>query len=318
MRRLRAYAPASIGNVAAGFDILGAALAPLEPPAPADSSGGGLWGDVVELAEGPPGLRVEGPYAHRLPPEPEENLVLRAFGLFRAALGREVVLPAVTLHKRLPVKSGLGSSSASAVAALVAFNAWEGEPLGRAALLELAGRTEELAAGAPHLDNVAPSLLGGLRLVTDDGAPRALPFPDGLLFAVVHPDLELATAAARAVLPRQVPLADAVCFAQNLAGFVHALDRGDLGLLRRCLRDPLAEPFRAGLVPGFREAQRAALAAGALGCSLSGAGPATFAVAEAELAAGVASGMQEAFAAAGATSTARLCRLDLQGARILP
>jgi homoserine kinase len=309
MRTVRAYAPASIGNVAAGFDVLGAALAPLD---------GSLWGDIVELSEGAPGLQVEGPYAHRLPSDPAENLVLRAFSLFRERLGRDLALPATILAKQLPVKSGLGSSSASVVAALVAINAWEGEPLDRPALLELAGRAEALVAGSPHLDNVAPCLLGGIRMVTDDGSPRQLPFPEGLVFAVVHPDFELSTAAARAVLPRQVPLAEAVGFGRNLAGFVHALDSGDLALLRRCLRDPLAEPFRADLVPGFRAAQAAALAAGALGCSLSGAGPATFAVAERERGQEVASALQEAFAAAGLTSTVRLCGLDPVGARLLP
>lgn len=311
-RRVRAFAPAGIGNFAAGFDVLGAAAAPDD---------GSLWGDIVEVAESDETrLLCDGPYAGQLPPEPDDNLVLRTRALFEEALG--VIggaLPPLqlTLTKGLPVCSGLGSSAASVAATAKALNAWCGDPLSPEELLELAGRAEGLASGAVHLDNVAPCLLGGLLLIPPSGPPRTLPFPRGLRIVVASPALSLATREARRVLPREVPLALAVEHAQNLASFVHALHMGDLRLLRATLRDLLAEPWRAGLVPGFRAAQREALAAGALGSSLSGAGPAVFAVAEENAAAAVAAALAGGFQSEGVDSTVRICQIDSRGARIL-
>ena len=312
MRTVRAFAPAGIGNFAAGFDVLGAAVKPAD---------GSLWGDVVVIAEVPPGgapsFTCAGPYAGRLPADPADNLVLRAAGFFAEAVGAPLPPLAITLVKGLPVKSGLGSSAASAVAAAVALNAWCGAPLDAAGLLRVAGRAESLAAGALHLDNVAPLVFGGLLLVAPDGAPRRLPFPADLAVVVASPALELATAEARRALPREVPLPLAVEHAQNLAAFVHALHTGDRPLLKATLRDLLAEPWRAPLVRGFREAQQRALAAGALGASLSGAGPAVFAVAEAGDAPAVAAALAAGFRAAGVAAAARLCRIDERGARLL-
>lgn len=309
MTPVRAYAPASIGNVAAGFDVLGAALAPED---------GTPWGDCVQAVPAESdSFSCVGPHAGRLPANPAENLVLRARELLEQAVGARLPPMRITLEKRLPLASGLGSSGASIVAALVACNAAAGSPLPKADLLPLAGRAEAFAAGAAHLDNVAPSLLGGLRLLTAAGVAEAVPFPGDLRFVVVHPALELSTAVARSVLPREVPLALAVGHAQNLASLVHALHTDDRALLSASLRDLLAEPHRAGLVRGFREAQRAALDARALGCSLSGAGPSLFAVAAAGDAAAVSAAMTRAFAGIGLASDARVCRLDAEGARLL-
>lgn len=297
---MRAYAAAGVGNFAAGFDVLGASLAPVD---------GSLWGDVVEIvAADSPRFTVAGPYADRLPSDPTDNLVVRTRDLF----GEIVPLPplALTLHKGLPVCSGLGSSAASVAATVAALNAWCGEPLDREALLDVAGRAEGLASGSVHLDNVAPALLGGLLLITSSGLPRELPFPADLRIVVASPALSLATREARRVLPREVPLSLAVAHAENLAGFIHALHTDDRALLRATLRDLLAEPWRADLVPGFREAQAGALGAGALGCSLSGSGPAVFAVCGEEDAPAVAAALK-------GFGIVRICRLDVRGARIL-
>lgn len=314
---LRIYAPASIGNVAAGFDLLGAALAPLD---------GSLLGDILRIEPAAEdGFRLEGPFASRLPGDPRSNLVCCAWELFKArARAQGLALPGawtLTLEKRLPVSSGLGSSASSVVAALRALQAVCGSPFDGMELLEMAGLAEGSRSGAAHLDNVAPSLLGGLRLVVPgrDGHPsaRELPWPRDLVFAVVHPECELATAQSRALLPPAVALGAAVEFAGNLAAFVHALHTGDRGLLARCLRDPLAEPHRAPSIPGFAAAKAGALAAGALGCSLSGSGPSVFAVTEESRAGAVAAAMAAGFLEAGLASQTWLCGLDTRGARIL-
>lgn len=308
---VRVYAPASVGNVAAGFDVLGAALAPLD---------GALWGDVVEVAAAPDGkdsFEAHGPHAARLPAEARDNLVLHARRLFAESAGG---LPpvAIRLDKQLPLASGLGSSSSSVVATLVALNTWRGRPLSDEELLALAGAAESVYSGAAHLDNVAPALYGGLQMVTAIGESRRLPFPDDLYFAVVHPDLELPTSVARAALPKEIPLLTGVEYGQNLASLVHALHTGDRTLIRQSLRDPLVEPHRAHLVKGFKRISRAAWEAGAWGCSFSGAGPALFAIAEGvDHAEAVLHAVCGAFAAEGFKSGGRVCRLDPQGARVV-
>jgi len=314
---LRAYAPASIGNFAAGFDLMGAALAPLD---------GSPWGDVVEAEiAGETSLVVSGPHAASMPQDPWQNLVLCTYLLAQRALwekGIDVPPVAFRLEKNLPRMSGLGSSASSVVATLIACQALLGEPFSLPELFRLAGSAEALVSGSPHLDNVVPALAGGLQLLVPgtDGSPeaRGLPWPDDLVLIVVSPALELSTEHSRKVLPSTFTLAETLAFAQNLAGFVRALESRDRGLLRRCLRDVLAEPHRAPLVPGFRAAQAAALRAGALGCTLSGAGPAIFAAAESpDGGRGVADALQTGLREAGVASEARLCGLDLQGARVL-
>jgi len=339
MKRVRAYGPASIGNLAAGFDVLGAAVAP---------AGGELWGDVVEICalpevggpaenEGPeaaPGVTLvcDGPFAHQLPDDPADNLAVKACAAVarlarlvrverasRVQLRWDRPLPrlGVRLTKGLPVGSGLGSSSATVVAVVRALDALLGRPLDEAGLLEAAGEAEAHAAGALHLDNVAAALLGGMRLVDPGGRARSLPFPDDLRFVLAVPALTLTTRAARAALPAMVPLDLAVAHAQNLAALVHALHTADRELLRACLRDLLAEPHRAALVPGFRAVQAAGLAAGAWGCSFSGAGPAVFAVAEAGAVPAVGEALRRAWADAGIACEIKPCVLDRRGARVL-
>jgi homoserine kinase len=335
-KRVRAYGPAGIGNLAAGFDVLGAAVAP---------AGGEPWGDLVEIsamgeigeiaeigkigeppsqapgAAGPaPGVTLvcDGPFAHQLPADPAENVAVKAcVAVARALRGRPLPRLALHLTKGLPVGSGLGSSSATVVAAVRALDALLGRPLDDAALLAAAGEAEAHASGALHLDNVAAALLGGLRLVDPGGGARLLPFPDDLRFVLAVPALTLTTRAARAALPPAVPLGLAVAHAQNLAALVHALHAADRALLRACLRDLLAEPHRAALVPGFHAVQAAGLAAGAWGCSLSGAGPAVFAVAEAGAAAPVGEALRRAWAGAGVACEIKVCVLDRRGARVL-
>lgn len=265
---IAAFAPATVSNVAAGFDVLGFALD--EP------------GDIVtaRLSEHP-GVSIAAIHGDggRLSTVVDRNTAGAAARSLLAMLGTR---QGVTLevHKGLPLASGVGSSGASAVAAVVAVN----ELLGRPASLELVCRAAmqgELAGcGAIHPDNVAPALYGGFVLARSVDPPDIvrLPVPSGLSCAVLHPHQEVQTGAARALLGDVVPLSTAVRQWANLGALVSALHTGDLALLSRSLVDHVAEPRRASLVPGFAEVKAAAIAAGALGCSLSGSGPSIFAL----------------------------------------
>jgi homoserine kinase len=259
-------------------------------------------GDVVTARHGEaPGVRLAAVRGDdgRLPRTAERNTAGVAARALLAAAGRGAAGVELELDKGLPLASGLGSSAASAVAAVVAVDALLGLSAPAAELLAAALEGERAACGAAHPDNAAPSLLGGLVLCRQ-GEPLELPVPSGLGVAVVHPRLSLATAEARARLGRDLPLATAVAQWADLGAFVHALHTGDLDLLARSLVDRVAEPVRAALVPGFAAVRAAALAAGALGASLSGSGPSTFAlVAGAERAPAVAAAMLSGFATAG-------------------
>lgn len=312
---VRAFAPATVGNVGCGFDVLGLAL---EAP-----------GDVVVARRAErPGVALAGVSGDsgRLPRQAERNAasvaaraLLAAAGL--AGGGAEEPGVELLLEKGLPLASGLGSSAASAVAGAFAVDALLGLALPATVLLAAAREGERAACGAGHLDNAAPSLLGGIVLVRSaeplDVVP--LPVPEGLAVALLHPHLEVSTRRAREVLPAAVPLADAVTQWGNVGAFVAALYRGDLDLLGRALVDLVAEPARAPLVPGFRAMQRAALDAGALGASLSGAGPSVFALCRDLAAAGrAAAAMKDAFTeATGLACDTLVSPVARQGARLL-
>jgi homoserine kinase len=184
------------------------------------------------------------------------------------------------IHKGFYPGSGLGSSAASAAAAAVACNELLGMGLSRRELLEFAMKGEEVASGAWHADNVAPSMLGGFILVRgyDPLDVVRLEPPETLRCAVVHPHAGIATKTSRQLLPTDVPLRDVVKQTGNAAGLVAGLLTGDTELIGRSLDDVIAEPCRACTIPGFQEVKQAALEAGALGCSISGSGPALFAL----------------------------------------
>ena len=221
--------------------------------------------------------------------------------------------------KGLPLAGGQGGSAASAVAGAVAMNTLLGSPLNEQALLAAALDAESTVAGR-HADNVAPALLGGVVLVRSVHPLDVvrIPFPDALRAVLVHPEQRLRTADARAVLPSSLDRALFVQQSANIAAMVAAFASGDLELLRRALDDRIAEPVRAPLLPGFSEAKAAALAAGAAGCSISGAGPTSFAfAADDATAARIADAMVRAYASCDVRAAARVERIDPRGARVL-
>jgi homoserine kinase len=270
MNAVTAFAPATVSNVACGFDVLGFAL---------DSPGDEVTARLAAAGGG--AVDIDGIVGDggRLPRAAAKNTAGVAAQALLAALGerRGVVL---TIRKGLPLASGLGGSAASAVAAVVAVDALFGAKTPIDVLLSCALRGEHLGAGSAHADNIAPSLYGGFVLVRSSHPPDIirLPIPAGLTAVVVHPDLEIETAKARALLGEMVPLADAIRQWANLGALVHGLHRGDFALIGRALEDTIAEPRRAPLVPGLAAIKQAAADAGALGCSLSGSGPSLFAL----------------------------------------
>jgi homoserine kinase len=205
------------------------------------------------------------------------------------------------------------------VAAVVAANELLDRPLQRTELLSHAIAGETVASGSPHADNVAPSLFGGLVLTVGNDPPRMqrIPVPASICSVVVHPRMFLSTREARRILHPDVSLPDAIRQLGYLAGLVAGCHANDLGLIRACLRDALVEPQRAGLIPGFVEVKAAALAGGALGCSISGAGPSVFAWCEQDRAQAIAAVMAAAFASHGLEATPYVARAGDEGARIL-
>ena len=303
-RHVTAIAPGSVGNVGPGLDILGLAVAGRGDAVTATLTGG----DAIILDDpGHPDLPTD-PLRHAAAIAAAE--VLRRAGL-RAGLRLRV-------RKGLPLAGGQGGSGASAVAGAAATNAILGGPLGVLELLEACLAAEAAVAGR-HADNIAPSLLGGVVLIRglDPIDLVRLPCPAGLHVVLAHPAQRLRTADARAALPASVSREVALAQAANVAAMVAAFASGDLGLLGRALDDGIAEPARAPLLPGFVAAKAAALEAGAIGASISGAGPTAFAlVSGTATGERVAAAMQAAYRAAGLDAEARVCEIDRVGVRI--
>ncbi|HEU0152643.1 MAG TPA: homoserine kinase [Arenimonas sp.] len=302
----RAFAPASVGNVAVGFDLLGHSVAGA--------------GDIATVRRTEaPGVRISAirGVVTDLPREPEANTAGAALLSLLAAqapgFGFEL-----TLDKGIALGSGMGGSAASCVAALVAANALLEVPLPREALYPHALAGESVASGARTGDNVGPMLLGGLVLATPDRLLRLSP-PAAWHCALVHPHFVLETLRAREVLAAPYPLAALVQQTANLSQVLLGCERGDAALVRAGLRDALVEPRRAPLVPGFAAVKQAALDAGAMGASLSGAGPSVFAWCEdAATARAAAAAMRTAFAGAGLGSDVFVSPLDGPAAALLP
>ena len=268
MKSVTVFAPATVANVACGFDIFGFAVN--EP------------GDVakVTLRENP-GVeitRITGDDG-KLPKAAEKNTAgFAALRYLETIQSQQGV--SIELHKKMPLSSGLGSSAASAVAVLFAINTLFDNRLTKSELLSIALQSEKLACGAAHADNVAPALFGGFLLIRENNPPDIveLPVPENLYCTIIHPEIEINTADARNILSPNVPLKDAVKQWANTAGLVAGLYRKDLTLISRSMNDYIIEPQRAKLIPHFYEMKKAALDRGALGCSISGSGPSLFAL----------------------------------------
>jgi len=305
--RATAFAPASVGNVAIGFDILGFAIEAL--------------GDRVTVTRrAEPGVAISAVrgISGELPKEPRDNTAGRAL-LAMLEARRPGFGFALEIDKGIPLGSGLGGSAASAVGAVVAANALLPQACSPLELLEFAMAGEAVASGARHVDNIAASLYGGLVLTVGIDHPRVkqIPVPAGIRAVIVRPHMFLATSQARAILRRSVEMSDFVWQTANLAGFISGCYTDDLDMIRASLEDVVIEPQRQALIPGFQDVRRGAMEAGALGCSISGAGPSMFAWAPEAMAPAVLAAMRGAFGRHALATDAWVVEVRAAGARLI-
>ncbi len=269
MNSIKVFAPATVANVACGFDVMGFAVE-------------GIGDEIIVKKTNAPGLRVTAIHGcEGLPTEPEKNV---------ATVAVQALLNALTekpdqgfefeITKKVSGGSGLGSSASSSSAAVYAVNKLLGDPFSDKELVRFAMEGERAASGLPHADNVAPSLLGGFTLVRsyDPLDVIELDYPKELYVSVVHPQIEVKTSDSKRILRRQIELKDAIKQWGNVGGLVAGLAKGDYELIGRSLVDVVAEPTRSMLIPLFSEVKNSAMELGALGCSISGSGPSIFAL----------------------------------------
>jgi homoserine kinase len=277
------FAPASIGNVSVGFDILGLAVKPID---------GTLLGDVVTVESAQQdSLVVVGAFADKLPKAKEDNIVWSCMQLFNQALMAQdvsIVSVQMTLDKKMPVGSGLGSSACSVVAALAGLNAFYAKhqnfSFDEKTLLKMTGQMEAKISGSLHYDNVAPCYLGGLQLMVPDSEVinRVLPGFNDCYYVMAYPGIEVSTKAARDVLPTSYSRADVISYGQNLATFIDACHRQDKAQAFSVLTDVVAEPYRTNLLPKYQQARDYLMAEGALAVGISGSGPTLFCICDNE------------------------------------
>lgn len=302
---LHIFAPATVANVACGFDVMGFAL-----NAP---------GDQISIALNDCNcirLRDETPY--NLPLQPDKNVTTVALQAMLNAMQSRQGFDIVFLSKIMP-GSGVGSSAASSAAGVFGANELLGQPFTRRELVAFAMQGEKAASGTAHADNVAPALMGGFTLVRSYAPLDVIAIPSPPIFAaVVHPQIEVRTSDSRRILRQEVTIKKAVEQWGNVAGLVAGLFTNDYALIGRSLHDAIVEPVRALLIPEFYAIKQAALDAGALGCSISGSGPSIFALCQTETAAQqVAQAMQRGFTRVGIDNHAFVSPINKEGTRVI-
>lgn len=307
---VKVYAPASIGNVSVGFDVLGAAVSPVD---------GTLLGDCVSVeAASSFSLENTGRFVSKLPPDRQDNIVYQCWQRFCQEIGREVPV-AMRLEKNMPIGSGLGSSACSVVAGLMAMNEFCQQPLDKMQLLALMGELEGRISGSVHYDNVAPCYLGGLQLMLGEEGiiSQEVPGFNQWLWVMAYPGIKVSTAEARAILPAQYRRQDCISHGRYLAGFIHACHTQQPHLAAKLMQDVIAEPYRTRLLPGFAQARQASQDIGALACGISGSGPTLFAVCDDTTTAQRMADWLTNHYLQNDEGFVHICRLDTAGARRL-
>ena len=266
MKKVRVFAPASIANMGCGFDVMGLALDEV--------------GDILEITQSEgDGLSIINESGVPLPEDIEKNVITPVIRNFLARIGQKAQIDVVVCQKIYP-GSGIGSSAASSAAAAYGMNELYGCPLSEEEVVECAMEGENLASGGYHADNAAPAVMGGITLIRgyDPLDIINLPIPGNFHVAVVHPRITVETKVAREILPKAVPMHDAVLQWGNVGGLIAGLYSGNIGLIGRSMRDHVAEPYRKHFIPGFEDLRSEILGAGALAMNISGSGPSVFAL----------------------------------------
>jgi homoserine kinase len=268
MNEIKIFSPATVSNVACGFDVLGFCL---------DSIGD----EMVVRKTKEKGIRISKIEGYDLPLDANLNVAgvaaLALVGHAKPDCGFEI-----EIYKKIKPGSGIGSSSASASGIVFAINELLGRPYNKSELTRFAIKGEAVASGSEHADNIAPGIFGGFTLVKSLNPLEVLqiPSPKNLYATIIHPQIEIKTSAARAILPKDIPLKDAIIQWANMGSLIHALHTSDYKLIQSSLVDIIIEPYRAQLIPHYQEVKNAAIEAGALGASISGSGPSIFMLSE--------------------------------------
>jgi homoserine kinase len=300
------FGPATVSNVGPGFDLMGFAL-----ESPGD--------EMIIRRNGTGKLVLVDLSGCNLPLDPEKNVAAVAAQALLSGLENRDGFDLVFTRKIKP-GSGVGSSAASCVAAVVGINHLLGNPFETAALIPYAMEGEKMASGAVHADNIAPALLGGFILIRgyDPLDIKHIPYPGDLWCAVIHPHLEIRTRESRKLIPKEVSMATALQQCGNLAGLVAGLATSDYGLISRSVTDVFAEPYRTPHLPGFQKLRQTALDAGSLGTGLSGSGPSVFSLCRGEdMATSVGKVMEAHFATHNIGASLYLSKISEAGCRII-
>jgi len=307
-KSIKVFSPATVANVVCGFDIMGFAV---DQP-----------GDIIEMKlENHNKVVIEAIYGDegKLPLDPEKNTVSISVIHFLKHIGIQCGV-SIKLHKKMPLGSGLGSSSASTVGGVFAINELLGKPLNKIDLLPFAMEGEKLACGVAHADNVAPALLGGFVLIRSYNPLDVIKLPamDNLYCTLIHPHMTINTKDARAILPNTIPFDTCINQWGNIGGAVAGICMNDKSLFTRSLQDFIVEPIRAKLIPGFDLAKKAAMNAGALAGGISGSGPSIFMLSEnKQIAQNIGYAMQKAFQEHELKSTLYVAQINYEGPIIL-
>lgn len=306
MNEIKIFSPATVANVACGFDVLGFCL---------DSVG-----DVMVIRKiDKKGIFITKVEGFDLPYEAELNVAgVSALAMYHALnpdCGFEI-----EIYKNIKPGSGIGSSAASAVGSVFGMNELLGRPYNKAQLTEFAVKGEALASKSEHADNLAPALFGGFTLVKSMKPLEILeiPTPEDLYATIIHPQIEVKTSEARAILPKNIPLTDAITQWSNVGSLIHALHTSNYDLMQKSLHDAIIEPYRSKLIPHYNDVKQAVLNAGALGCGISGSGPSIFTLNKSiETANNVKDAMETIYSKTGIDFDVHVSKINTGGIKIL-
>lgn len=306
MNEIKIFSPATVANVSCGFDVLGFCI---------DTIGD----EMVIRKTKEKGVKITKIVGADLPFETEKNVAsVSALALYNHAkpdCGFEI-----EIYKNIKPGSGIGSSSASAAGSVFAINELLGKPYNQTEITNFAMKGEAIASGCEHADNIAPALFGGFTLVKSTTPLKVLqlPTPKDLFVTIIHPQIEVKTSESRAILPKDIPLQNAITQWSNVGSLVHALHTEDYNLLSESLEDVVVEPYRSQLIPHFNSVKTEVIKAGALGAGISGSGPSIFALSKGkDTAEAVAEAMKNVYSKTEIEFNVYVSKINTQGMRVL-